>query len=615
MEEKNESHMQGNKYLSFIKKRNNFNFKKDIISILNRHNSYKNNNIKDYCINNRKMNLKNNINNDEIKTSSFSSGINQLYKNNSFNKIKPYNLTILNKNKNNANTFIQNYSNKNNNNNYILNNLKYSYSNKNFSEKGFKKIQYNSFSERGNENNYVYLLKPLEVNQDKFIKNNSFLVKSNEKSSNKTNINFHSNLFNKEKYYINSNQKGKIKLFNDYLETKYRNKKNDLKFLLEQKEKKMTYKKLKIKKNNRIIIDSNNENNKNMIKAYGVVSKPGKDEKNIIKINQDNYIVSTNIFNKRNLSIFGVLDGHGINGHFVSNYVGKYILNNFNNNKEISTCQSYEEIYYKLKENNYKIIKDLFINAEKELHKENFDCNFSGTTAIIIFEIGKYLISANVGDSRAILIYSNINNSLIETIKNNFEKHTNRMYNLNYNTYQIKNIIKPYSNKKSKLSFSFEKDRINQLKSLTKIFNLSRDLKPDIPSEKKRIKKYGGIIGKYIDKKGDKNGPFRVWVKSQNYPGLAMSRSIGDFVASSIGVIPEPEITEYKLNKNSKYMVICSDGIWDFISNEKVMDIGNRFYPKNTPEEFCNELVKQATYFWEKNDIVIDDITALVVYF
>ena len=39
---------------------------------------------------------------------------------------------------------------------------------------------------------------------------------------------------------------------------------------------------------------------------------------------------------------------------------------------------------------------------------------------------------------------------------------------------------------------------------------------------------------------GTKSGPFRVWLKTQNYPGLAMSRSIGDLMAGSIGVTPEP---------------------------------------------------------------------------
>lgn len=31
-----------------------------------------------------------------------------------------------------------------------------------------------------------------------------------------------------------------------------------------------------------------------------------------------------------------------------------------------------------------------------------------------------------------------------------------------------------------------------------------------------------------------------MWLKDENFPGLAMSRSIGDFVAGIVGVIAEP---------------------------------------------------------------------------
>jgi len=30
-------------------------------------------------------------------------------------------------------------------------------------------------------------------------------------------------------------------------------------------------------------------------------------------------------------------------------------------------------------------------------------------------------------------------------------------------------------------------------------------------------------------------GPSRIWIKDQNIPGLAMSRSLGDIVAASVG--------------------------------------------------------------------------------
>jgi len=40
----------------------------------------------------------------------------------------------------------------------------------------------------------------------------------------------------------------------------------------------------------------------------------------------------------------------------------------------------------------------------------------------------------------------------------------------------------------------------------------------------------------------------RVWLKKENIPGLAMSRSIGDNVATSIGVTWEPEIFHFLID-------------------------------------------------------------------
>ena len=66
-------------------------------------------------------------------------------------------------------------------------------------------------------------------------------------------------------------------------------------------------------------------------------------------------------------------------------------------------------------------------------------------------------------------------------------------------------------------------------------------------------------------------GPLRVWMKNKQVPGLAMTRSIGDLVATSVGVTFEPEIKVIQnLNPQDKALVLASDGIWDRISNDEV---------------------------------------------
>jgi hypothetical protein len=69
---------------------------------------------------------------------------------------------------------------------------------------------------------------------------------------------------------------------------------------------------------------------------------------------------------------------------------------------------------------------------------------------------------------------------------------------------------------------------------------LSKDHKPDDIDEKNRIMNHNGRVEPYKNEFDKIVGPARVWLKNEDSPGLAMSRSIGDYVASQIGVISEP---------------------------------------------------------------------------
>lgn len=69
---------------------------------------------------------------------------------------------------------------------------------------------------------------------------------------------------------------------------------------------------------------------------------------------------------------------------------------------------------------------------------------------------------------------------------------------------------------------------------------LSVDHKPDVQKETERIISKGGRVDPIKDFTGKKYGPSRVWLKNEDCPGLAMSRSIGDQLAKSVGVTWEP---------------------------------------------------------------------------
>jgi len=60
-----------------------------------------------------------------------------------------------------------------------------------------------------------------------------------------------------------------------------------------------------------------------------------------------------------------------------------------------------------------------------------------------------------------------------------------------------------------------------------------------------------------------------------------MSRSLGDRIAHSVGVSSVPEVLEYTLDSDDKFIVIASDGVWEFISNYEVAQLVFPFYLEN----------------------------------
>ena len=299
-------------------------------------------------------------------------------------------------------------------------------------------------------------------------------------------------------------------------------------------------------------------------KSHFALSRPGKDEIGNTKINQDSYIVQTCINGLKDFNIFGVLDGHGIEGHLVSQFVANYIQEEFRTHPSIEKIKKTEKLYQRLIARDFAIIKDIFINADHALKDEDIDSDNSGTTCVLVIQVGHHIICANTGDSRAVLIFDENNDNNLNNIK---------------------------------------------------VYPLSYDSKPENFEERKRILKMGGVVERIINKYGNGIGPYRVWVKNKDYPGLAMSRSIGDFNGKNIGIIPDPEIIECSLTIYSKYIVICSDGVWEFLSNEDIMNFGKKYYLEHNPRGFCKELIDYSTSLWKKEDVVIDDITVVAVFF
>lgn len=139
--------------------------------------------------------------------------------------------------------------------------------------------------------------------------------------------------------------------------------------------------------------------------------------------------------------------------------------------------------------------------------------------------------------------------------------------------------------------------------------DITFDHKPDSPAEKERILACGGRVFA-VEYDDGIDGPPRVWLGHMDIPGLAMSRSLGDVVAHSAGVISEPEFTEYELDeKTDKFLVVATDGLWEFVDNQETVEMVDA---QAGPTDAVDVLVTEAATRWMHEEQVIDDTTIIV---
>ena len=305
----------------------------------------------------------------------------------------------------------------------------------------------------------------------------------------------------------------------------------------------------------------NPNKNKNI---SSVVTTPGiSDEKE--KINQDSYLINENMF-KENFNIYGVFDGHGENGHFISQYISNFMKDYFTNklnyflteeDKQNLFTHNIANIFLK---NYEKILKSISSKIDQALNTSiNFNISQSGSTSVMLFILNDILICSNIGDSQCYLF-----------------------------------------NCSSEDLWTFEA--------------LSHQHLASDENEQKRILESGGEVHPYYEEDGVFEGPDRIYAKNKVYPGLVMSRTFGDLEAKKIGVISEPDFIMKKIDRNSKFVVLASDGLWDVLKPYDVNRIVRPFFNKGDIEGACQTLMKKAMQQWIKDKEERDDITIIVIF-
>lgn len=284
---------------------------------------------------------------------------------------------------------------------------------------------------------------------------------------------------------------------------------------------------------------------------FASLSQAGHEPDGVKKENQDSFIVIPDISKDGGTcgALFGVYDGHGSVGHHVSRFIIA---------KTPATLNVQKMIKDPSPKANGKLMEDSFKSIHNQLEKQKeIDCALSGSTAVCTLVRQGALYCANLGDSRCVVARKAAGGKL-------------------------------------------------------KVVELSIDQKPERADERKRIQKAGGRCEALMDETGEPIGPQRVWLKHMMLPGLAMTRSFGDQVAASVGVCADPEIMVHQLTADDLFMILASDGVWEFITNEEAIEMVRT---AGNCDDACKKLVAESSRRWAEEEDVRDDITAIVVYF
>jgi len=143
----------------------------------------------------------------------------------------------------------------------------------------------------------------------------------------------------------------------------------------------------------------------------------------------------------------------------------------------------------------------------------------------------------------------------------------------------------------------------------------TNDHKPEIESEKLRIEACGGEVRSKTYPDGWVN--HRIFMKGENFPGLCMSRTLGDDGAKACGVTAEPEVTRHSvdLEAGKPFFLISSDGVWEFVESKAAARLMAKEVPKRGGERAITKLQTTARYQWEHHeDNYCDDITTVLIF-
>mmetsp|Transcript_8367 Transcript_8367/g.12563 ORF Transcript_8367/g.12563 Transcript_8367/m.12563 type:complete len:738 (-) Transcript_8367:107-2320(-) len=338
---------------------------------------------------------------------------------------------------------------------------------------------------------------------------------------------------------------------------------------------------------------------------YAYLSQRGYYPDDPYKANQDSYSLTHNFIGRESDAFFGVYDGHGRDGDKCAQFVRdnlppltasivkkelqNEIKNAVSNGEDIEDLSKSMELPKDVLQN---VLTKAHVMCNKKMHAcKDLDDTLSGTTSISMYLHGNRnkITVSNVGDSRAV-----IGRSTDSILKKEGASSTLKAFALSRDQ-------TPYR----------RDERIRCRKSGARVLSLDQieGLEPINEDEDEEGNGEGDmVLGEEIDEGGD---PPRIWSPNGDYPGTAFTRSIGDAIAEELGVFAEPEMLSRELTKEDKIIVLASDGVFEFLTNQSVIDICAKF---TDPLEACRAVVAESYELWLQYEMRTDDITMICIF-
>ncbi|KAL7444864.1 hypothetical protein ACHAXM_009689, partial [Skeletonema potamos] len=326
---------------------------------------------------------------------------------------------------------------------------------------------------------------------------------------------------------------------------------------------------------------------------YAYLSQRGYYPDDPNKANQDSYSVTHNFIGTDSDAFFGVYDGHGRDGDKCSQFVR-------DNLPSLTAAIVDGDDLRKTMELSKDVLQNAITRAHVECNKrmhacQDLDDSLSGTTSISVYLHGSRnkITVSNVGDSRAV-----IGRSTDSTVKRDGASSSSSPSTLK--AFALSMDQTPYR----------RDERIRCKKKGARVLSLDQieGLEPINEDEDEGDGEGDMVLGEEIDEGGD---PPRIWSPHGDYPGTAFTRSIGDAIAEELGVCAEPEMLSRELTKEDKIIVLASDGVFEFLTNQSVIDICAKF---TDPLEACRAVVAESYELWLQYEMRTDDITMICIF-